>query len=171
MYLKVLGPLALAVALFAAGYLKGSDNKDEEWRLKWGERNERDKETIIAHEKKIRDTEHEWQTKLNESNKNGQEQREELENTVRNGAAITDRLRVEYKKLAAQSKRCSNSPVTNGSQSTQSAGDLLADMLSRSEQRETEIARYADELAIAHNVCVVSYNALRAQTTEAVTTK
>lgn len=139
----------------------GYDRADAAWQQKWDTRERQIAEANLAHEKSIREKEAEYQVKLDEANRNGQAERKKLEGTIRDGVAITERLQHEYKKLAAQSKYFQNTTVANGSFSTDGPADMLAKLLSGAEQRETEIARYADELAIARNVCEASYNTLR----------
>jgi hypothetical protein len=160
MWLKILGPMVITALLFGMGYEVGSNSKDEEWKLKWSDRDAKDLAANLAHEKEIREQEQKYVAKLDEANKNGAKLQEELNNTIAAGASITERLHVEYEKLAAKSKRCEKTTIVNGGISTQSPSDMLANLLSRCEQRTTEISRYADELAIAHGVCVTSYNSV-----------
>lgn len=160
MWLKVVALLIALATLTGAAYLAGSNEKDEEWSLKWAERDKADLAANLKHEKELRDQEQVYVKKLNEANENGEKLQEELERTVAVGADITDRLQHEYDKLAAKSKLCQGSPTSDGGKNAQAPADMLAQLLSRSEQRSTEIARYADELGIALGVCQAAYEGI-----------
>jgi len=91
---------------------------------------------------------------INEAAKNANEQIKELAVNLDNSASIADRLRAELKKALLDGSACK--PTSKPSSGGEEASNLFADLYSRCDEESGAIAKYADEVTIAHQACLSS---------------
>ncbi|QOI07690.1 DUF2514 domain-containing protein [Pseudomonas savastanoi] len=152
--------LALAGALYGA-YRHGVTVTDLAWQAKWAEQSKVQSEAVATTTTEYRTEEQRRQKAANQvANDARQEQTAAITDAAVADAA-GDRLRVEAGKLAAAS---SCAPVDTGAaqrgKAANRAAMVLSELLSRSDARAGELAKYADAARIAGLACERSYNSL-----------
>ncbi|MFA0994731.1 MULTISPECIES: DUF2514 domain-containing protein [Pseudomonas syringae group] len=145
--------LALAGALYGA-YLHGVTVTDLAWKAKWAEEVSAQSEAVATTTIEYRTEEQRRQKAANQvANDARQEQTAALSDAAVADAA-GDRLRVEAGKLAAAT---SCAPGDTGAaergKAASRAAMVLSELLSRSDARAGELAKYADSARIAGLAC------------------
>lgn len=145
--------LALAGALYGA-YLHGVTVTDLAWKAKWAEEVSSQSEAVAITTTEYRTEEQRRQKAANQvANDARQEQTAALTDAAVADAA-GDRLRVEAGKLAATT---SCAPGDTGAaergKAASRAAMVLSELLSRSDARAGELAKYADSARIAGLAC------------------
>ncbi|RMU65579.1 hypothetical protein ALP25_01700 [Pseudomonas syringae pv. syringae] len=145
--------LALAGALYGA-YRHGVSVTDLAWKAKWAEEVSAQSEAVATTTTEYRTEEQRRQKAANQvANDARQEQTAALTDAAVADAA-GDRLRVEAGKLAATA---SCAPGDTGSaergKAASRAAMVLSELLSRSDARAGELAKYADSARIAGLAC------------------
>ncbi|MDU8420208.1 DUF2514 domain-containing protein [Pseudomonas syringae] len=152
--------LALAAALYGA-YRHGVTVTDLAWKAKWAEQVSAQSEAVATTTTEYRTEEQRRQKAANQvANDARQEQTAALTDAAVADAA-GDRLRVEAGKLAVAT---SCAPGDTGSaqrgKAANRAAMVLSELLSRSDARAGELAKYADSARIAGLACERSYKSL-----------
>lgn len=160
--------LAIGAAIAALVYIVGMidqggyDRADREWQAKWAEQQQKIAESKLADANRIRELEGQLSTAYDEVSKDAQSTINRLKTDIDNGRTVADSLRNKTNQLYAKLRECSSATtVASGSESARSPADVLSELYSRSEQRATELAGYADELNISLGTCTVLYNTAR----------
>ncbi|KOP60715.1 prophage PssSM-03 [Pseudomonas coronafaciens pv. porri] len=145
--------LALAGALYGA-YLHGVTVTDLDWKAKWAEEVSSQSEAVATTTTEYRTEEQRRQKAANQvANHARQEQTAALTDAAVADAA-GDRLRVEAGKLAAATS-CSpsNTGAAERGKAASRAAMVLSELLSRSDARAGELAKYADSARVAGLAC------------------
>ncbi|MGG5223543.1 DUF2514 domain-containing protein [Pseudomonas syringae pv. coryli] len=145
--------LALAGALYGA-YRHGVTVADLAWKAKWAEEVSIQTETVATTTTEYRTEEQRRQKAANQvANDARQEQTAALTDAAVADAA-GDRLRVEAGKLAATTScaPCNTGAAERGKAASRAAM-VLSELLSRSDARAGELAKYADSARIAGLAC------------------
>ncbi|KOP52563.1 prophage PssSM-03 [Pseudomonas coronafaciens pv. porri] len=150
--------LALAGALYGA-YLHGVTVTDLDWKAKWAEEVSSQSEAVATTTTEYRTEEQRRQKAANQvANHARQEQTAALTDAAVADAAVADaagdRLRVEAGKLAAATS-CSpsNTGAAERGKAASRAAMVLSELLSRSDARAGELAKYADSARVAGLAC------------------
>ncbi|WP_180191765.1 DUF2514 domain-containing protein [Pseudomonas syringae] len=145
--------LALAGALYGA-YLHGVTVTDLAWKAKWAEEVSTQSEAVATTTTEYRTEEQRRQKAANQvANDARQEQTAALTDAAVADAA-GDRLRVEAGKLAATASCASgDTGAAERGKTASRAAMVLSELLSRSDARAGELAKYADSARIAGLAC------------------
>lgn len=121
-YWKQFAALAVAIALFSAGWLTNG------WRI-----HSTYQKAVIAAQEKARNVEQEWNKKLNEARDEQVKREKKLRDDAANAHAAANRLRDAINKMPI----CSTSTGNNS--------DAYGIVLNACVQRYTDVAEYADK--------------------------
>lgn len=150
--------LAVAGALYGA-YRHGVSVTDSKWQVKWAEEVGTQAQAVATTTTEYRTEEQRRQKAANQvANDARQEQTAAIADAVVADAA-GDRLRSEAGKLAASASCVPSDPgIADRGKNATRAAMVLSDLLSKSDQRAGDLARYADRLRIAGQACEASYD-------------
>lgn len=154
------GHLRYVRELGGSAYRRGVTVTDSKWLAKWAEQVGTQAQAVATTTIEYRTEEQRRQKAANQvANDARQEQTAAIADAVVADAA-GDRLRSEAGKLAA-SASCvpSDLGIADRGNNATRAAMVLSDLLSRSDARAGELARYADELRVAGRACEAPYNA------------
>ncbi|KPW95727.1 MULTISPECIES: DUF2514 domain-containing protein [Pseudomonas syringae group] len=144
--------LALAGALYGA-YLHGVNVTDLAWKAKWAEEASTQSEAVASKTTEYRTEEQRRQKAANQvANDARQEQTAALTDAAVADAA-GERLRVEAGKLAAASCAPVDTGAAQRGKAANRAAMVLSELLSRSDARAGELAKYADSARITGLAC------------------
>ncbi|MCF5550300.1 DUF2514 domain-containing protein [Pseudomonas syringae pv. syringae] len=152
--------LALAGALYGA-YLHGVTVTDLAWKAKWAEEVSAQSEAVATTTTDYRTEEQRRQKAANQVANDARQNQTAALTDAAVADAAGDRLRVEAGKLAAAT---SCAPGDTGAaergKAASRAAMVLSELLSRSDARAGELAKFADNSRIAGLACEISYDAL-----------
>ncbi|GFZ63717.1 hypothetical protein PSE10B_02390 [Pseudomonas amygdali pv. eriobotryae] len=144
--------LALAGALYGA-YLHGVNVTDLAWKAKWAKEASTQSEAVASKTTEYRTEEQRRQKAANQvANDARQEQTAALTDAAVADAA-GERLRVEAGKLAAASCAPVDTSAAQRGKAANRAAMVLSELLSRSDARAGELAKYADSARITGLAC------------------
>lgn len=151
-----------AIVAYGKIYQSGYEKADGEWLIKWSDQATKLAENKADAEKREREKEQEWQSKINEVTHNAETQIHFLEADLAaaNNSAVS--LREQAKRLAARaSKACAGSATGSSGTTAEAAAMVLAELLARADEAAGELAEAFDRSRIAGLACESSYDALK----------
>jgi len=156
----------LVFLLFAASvygiYHHGLTVANAQWQAKWDKRDADDSAARAAAELAVRKTEEANQAAITKVQTDATQKLEQARTDAATANASADGLRKRVQQLLAASRASTNTPATSGSTPGADAGDLLANLLDQSVQRNRDLAKVADSAVARGNACAAAYDSLRA---------
>ncbi|MFH7526486.1 DUF2514 domain-containing protein [Aeromonas sp. A3] len=157
--------VAIAACVMWGAYRHGVDVTTTEWQGKW------DKQAAMLAESKAKDVamarkeEHRRQAEIDEVRDHAQEQIAQAQADAAAAGVESGRLREQARRLAARASQCaSNSGATQGSPAAEQPAVVLADLLSRADERAGELAAAYDRARASGLACERAYDSLRTET-------
>ncbi|WP_024691716.1 DUF2514 domain-containing protein [Pseudomonas tremae] len=145
--------LALAGALYGA-YLHGVTVTDLDWKAKWADEVSSQSEAVATTTTEYRTEEQRRQKAANQVANNARQEQTAALTDAAVADAAGDRLRIEAGKMAATSSCVpSNTGASERGKAASRAAMVLSELLSRSDARAGELAKYADSARIAGLAC------------------
>ncbi|MGK0740147.1 DUF2514 domain-containing protein [Yokenella regensburgei] len=159
-YWKPLAVTLLVVFLLWKTYGAGADSKDTEWRGLWLQRDLADSTATLHQEVANRAEEQRRQRAADEERKRANEElakvQDDADAAQRAGDGLQRQL-TEVQRQLARSETGRLSAVATASAAKAQTGILLADMLSKSVERNQQLAKFADEAYTAGKACENTY--------------
>lgn len=160
---RAIGAGVLAAALFAAGWAANGWRKDAEIAGIESDRARERQGQALAQIKAVDDARIEEQRRTaaqteiaNVAKKDADVARAD----ARTADAAADRLRQRVDQLLAAARAGKDPAAVGGGPAAGNAGDLLADLLQKSVERNRQLAEYADAARIAGQACERAYDSL-----------
>lgn len=153
----------IGCALHHNGYESGKFDSDKAWNIKWAERDGKDLLELAGRQEQERSEEQRRQNEINQVTADAQTQLDKARLDAANAKSAGDRLQLtiaNIRRQLAASETSKLSAIANASSARASAGVLLADVLSKSVERNQQLAATADEWRIAGLACERSYDAV-----------
>ena len=157
--LGLLAFLLFAVSVYGI-YHHGLTVSDAKWQAKWDKRDSDDATARSAAELAARKTEEANQAAITKVQTDATQKLEQARTDAASASASADGLRKRVQQLLAASRTRANPPAARGSAPGTDAGDLLANLLDQSVQRNRELAKVADSSIARGNACVAAYEAI-----------
>lgn len=155
--------LAIASAILAGACYLTWLVTDSKWQSKYDKQTSEYSEASAKAQQSARDTEHEYQTRLDAANLEASTRRAETANAIAGANASTKRLLSRLNKILADTST-SDSGTGQRGRTPEEAINLLANVLEKSIDRNGQLAAFADQSWDASKQCYDSYNAVRSST-------
>lgn len=149
----------MAGALFGA-YHHGVSVTDATWKAAWDARDTRDEAAKVAAEKAARDLEQKYQRDAEKVQADATQKLEKLHADAVGANSAADGLRDQVQRLLAAGNASCNTRASTGSAANKKPGDMLAILLKKSVQRNTELAETADQARTRGRTCEPAYGAI-----------
>jgi len=153
--------LTFAVSVYGI-YHHGLTVSDAKWQAKWEARDAADADARAAAELKARQTEQANQAAITKVQTDATQKLEQARTDAASANASADGLRKRVQQLLAASRARANTPATSGGTPGADAGDLLANVLEQSVERNRDLAKVADSALTRGKACEAAYDSLRA---------
>ncbi|AQL36870.1 DUF2514 domain-containing protein [Pseudomonas syringae] len=152
--------LALASTLYGS-YRHGVTVTDLAWQAKWAEQSKVQSEAVATTTTEYRTEEQRRQKAANQVANDARQEQTAALNDAAVADAAGDRLRVQAGKLAASASCVPGDPgASERGKAARRAAMVLSELLSRSDARAGELAKYADSARIAGLACERSQKSL-----------
>lgn len=155
--------LAVASALVAGACYLTWLVTDSKWQSKYDTQAAEYSDASAKAQQAARDTEHEYQTKLDAANLEASTRRAETANAIAGADAASKRLLERLNKILADTSTSDTGTGQRG-RTPGEAINLLANVLEKSIERNGQLAAFADKSWDASKQCYDSYNAVRTTT-------
>lgn len=159
--LSVLG--GIGYALHNNGYESGKFDTNQAWNIKWAKRDAKDLLELAGRQEQERTEEQRRQNKINQVTADAQTQLDKARLDAANAQSAADKLQLtiaNIRRQLAASETSKLSAIANASATKANAAILLADVLSKSVERNQQLAATADDSRIAGLTCERSYDAV-----------
>ncbi|AYN25758.1 DUF2514 domain-containing protein [Buttiauxella sp. 3AFRM03] len=153
----------IGYALHHYGYQSGEFDTNREWKLEWAKRDAKDLLELAGRQEQERTEEQRRQNEINQVTADAQTQLDKARLDAANAQSAADRLQLtiaNIRRQLAASETSKLSAIANASATRANSGVLLADVLSKSVERNQQLAATADERRIAGLACERSYDAV-----------
>lgn len=153
----------IGYALHHNGYESGKFDSDQAWNIKWAKRDAKDLLELAGRQEQERNEEQRRQNAINQVTADAQTQLDKARLDAANAQSAADKLQLtiaNIRRQLAASETSKLSAIANASATRASTGLLLADVLSKSVERNQQLAATADEWRIAGLACERSYDAI-----------
>ncbi|MFQ2781222.1 DUF2514 family protein [Aeromonas caviae] len=159
--LVIAGLAGGGVALYRSGHAAGEEGERKTWQVKWNEEAARLATARTKAELEAREEEQRRQVEIDEVRDHAQEQIAQAQADAAAAGVESGRLREQARRLAARASQCaSNSGVTQGGPATEQPAMVLADLLSRADERAGELAAAYDRARASGLACERAYLSL-----------
>lgn len=161
--LPYMAAVLLALGALYWAYNHGVSVTNDDWQVKWSDRDTADATAKAVNEAAARGKERAWQLKIDKVAEDGQHAIDQATGDAASARASADSLRGAADSLAAQlsaSHAGSHSCTAAASAAASRAVLVLADVLKRADQRAGDLARYADQSHARGVSCAQAYDAL-----------
>ncbi|MDM5138462.1 DUF2514 domain-containing protein [Aeromonas bestiarum] len=153
------------VALYQSGHSDGEEGEHKTWQAKWNEESARLAIARTKAEQKAREEENRRQAEIDEVRDHAQEEIAQAQADAVAAGVESGRLREQARRLAARASQCASNPSTaQGGQAAEQPAMVLADLLSRADERAGELAAAYDRARASGLACERAYNSLRTAT-------
>lgn len=145
------------------GYESGKFDSNRDWKLEWAKRDAKDLLELAGRQEQERAEEQRRQNEINQVTADAQTQLDKARLDAANAKSASDKLQLaitNIRRQLAASETSKLSSAANASATRTSTGVLLADLLSKSVERNQQLAATADEWRIAGLACERSYDAV-----------
>jgi len=159
--LGLLAFLLFAVSVYGI-YHHGLTVSDAKWQAKWDKRDADDATARAAAEQAARKTEEANQAAITKVQTDATQKLEQARTDAASANASADGLRKRVQQLLTASHARANTPAASGSAPGADAGDLLANVLEQSVERNRDLAKVADSALTRGKACEAAYDSLRA---------
>ena len=159
--LSVLG--GIGYALHHNGYESGKFDTNQAWNIKWAERDGKDLLELAGRQEQERTEEQRRQNEINQVTADAQTQLDKARLDAANAQSAADQLQLtiaNIRRQLAASETSKLSAIANASATRANSGVLLADVLSKSVERNQQLATTADEWRVNGLACERSYDAV-----------
>lgn len=153
----------IGYALHNNGYESGKFDTNRDWKVKWAERDGKDLLELAGRQEQERTEEQRRQNQINQVTADAQTQLDKARLDAANAQSAADKLQLtiaNIRRQLAASETSKLSAIANASTSRASSGVLLADVLSKSVERNQQLAATADEWRVNGLACERSYEAV-----------
>ncbi len=153
------------VALYRSGHAAGEEGERKTWQAKWNEEAARLATARTKAELKAREEEQRRQAEIDEVRDHAQEEIAQAQADAAAADLESGRLREQARRLAARASQCaSHSGAPQGGQAAEQSAVVLADLLSRADERAGELAAAHDRARASGLACEQAYDSLRTAT-------
>lgn len=153
------------VVLYWSGHAAGEAGERKTWEAKWNEEIARLANARTKAEQEAREEELRRQAEIDEVRNHAQEKIAQAQADAVAAGVESGRLREQARRLAARASQCaSNSGATQGSPAAERPAVVLADLLSRADERAGELAAAYDRARASGLACERAYDSLRTET-------
>jgi hypothetical protein len=149
---------------YAAGHTDGEADANRVWQAKWDEEATRLATARTKAEQEARSEEQRRQAEIDGVRDHAQQEISRARDDAAVAGIESGRLREQARRLAARASQCaSNTSTAQGSPSATEPAMVLADLLSRADERAGELAAAYDRARTAGLACERTYLALTRQ--------
>ncbi|WP_324035142.1 DUF2514 domain-containing protein [Aeromonas caviae] len=153
------------VALYGSGHAAGEEGERKTWQAKWNEEVARLATARTKAELKAREEEQRRQAEIDEVRDHAQEEIAQAQADAAAADLESGRLREQARRLAARASQCaSHSSAPQGGPTAEQPAVVLADLLSRADERAGELAAAYDRARASGLACERAYDTLRTAT-------
>lgn len=153
----------IGYALHHNGYESGKFDSDQAWNIKWAKRDAKDLLELAGRQEQERNEEQRRQNEINQVTADAQTQLDKARLDAANAKSASDKLQLtiaNIRRQLAASETSKLSAIANASATRANSGVLLADVLSKSVERNQKLATTADEWRVNGLACERSYDAV-----------
>ena len=153
----------IGYALHHDGYESGKFDANRDWKLAWAKRDGKDLLELAGRQEQERTEEQRRQTEINQVTADAQTQLDKARLDAANAQSASDKLQLtiaNIRRQLAASETSKLSAIANASATKANAGVLLADVLSKSVERNQQLAATADDSRITGLACERSYDSV-----------
>ncbi|MNJ44639.1 hypothetical protein D3C77_396960 [compost metagenome] len=149
------------VAIYRSGHAAGEEGERKTWQVKWNEEATRLATARTKAEQKAREEENRRQAEIDEVRDHAQEEIAQAQADAAAADLESGRLREQARRLAARASQCAgNSSAALGVQAAGQSAMVLADLLSRADERAGELAAAYDRARASGLACERAYLSL-----------
>lgn len=153
------------VAIYRSGHAAGEEGERKIWQVKWNEEAARLATAKTKAEQKAREEELRRQSEIDEVRDHAQEQIAQAQADAAVAGLESGRLLEQARRLAARASQCASNPGTaQGGPAAGQPAMVLADLLSRADERAGELAAAYDRARASGLACERAYDSLRTVT-------
>lgn len=145
------------------GYESGQFDTNQAWNIKWAKRDAKDLLELAGRQEQARTEEQRRQNEITQVTADAQNQLDKARLDAANAKHSADKLQLtiaNIRRQLAASETSKLSAIANASATRASSGVLLADVLSKSVERNQQLATTADEWRVNGFACERSYDAI-----------
>ncbi|MGB7801412.1 DUF2514 domain-containing protein [Buttiauxella sp.] len=145
------------------GYESGQFDTNQAWNIKWAERDGKDLLELAGRQEQARAEEQRRQNEINQVTADAQTQLDKARLDAANAQSAADKLQLtiaNIRRQLAASETSKLSAIANASATRANSGILLADVLSKSVERNQQLATTADEWRVNSLACERSYDSI-----------
>lgn len=153
----------IGYALHHNGYESGKFDSNRDWKLEWAKRDAKDLLELVGRQEQERTEEQRRQNQINQVTADAQTQLDKARLDAANAQSAADKLQftiANIRRQLAASETSKLSAIANASATRANSGILLADVLSKSVERNQQLATTADEWRVNGFACERSYDAV-----------
>lgn len=153
----------IGYALHHNGYESGKFDTNRDWNLEWAKRDAKDLLELADRQEQQRTEEQRRQNQINQVTADAQNQLDKARLDAANAQSAADKLQLtiaNIRRQLAASETSKLSAIANASATRANSGVLLADVLSKSVERNQQLATTADEWRVNGLACERSYDAV-----------
>jgi cell division protein FtsN len=153
-------------AIHHNAYESGKFDSNQAWNLKWAERDGKDLLELAGRQVAERTEEQRRQKEADKVAKDAQTQLDKARLDAANAKSAADKLQLTIANIRHQlaaSETSKLSAIASASATRANAGVVLADVLSKSVERNQQLATTADDSRVAGLACERSYDAVTNQ--------
>ena len=153
------------VVLYWSGQDDGKEGERKTWQAKWDEEATRLATARTKAELEAREEELRRQAEIDEVREHAQEQIAQAQADADAASLESGRLREQARRLAARASQCASNPgAAQGGPAAGHPAMVLADLLSRADERAGELAAAYDRARASGLACERAYDSLRTAT-------
>ncbi|TDX14633.1 uncharacterized protein DUF2514 [Buttiauxella sp. BIGb0552] len=145
------------------GYESGKFDTNQAWNIKWAKRDAKDLLELAGRQEQERTEEQRRQNQINQVTADAQTQLDKARLDAANAQSAADKLQLtiaNIRRQLAASETSKLSAIANASATRANSGVLLADVLSKSVERNQQLAATADEWRVNGLACERSYDSI-----------
>ena len=153
----------IGYALHHNGYESGKFDTNQAWNIKWTKRDGKDLLELVGRQEQERTEEQRRQNQINQVTADAQNQLDKARLDAANAKHSSDQLQLtiaNIRRQLAASETTKLSAIANASATRANSGILLADVLSKSVERNQQLATTADEWRVNGMACERSYDSI-----------
>ncbi|MEL3918140.1 DUF2514 family protein [Aeromonas enteropelogenes] len=163
--LIVIGLVGGGTVLYQSGFANGEEGERKTWQVKWDAEVAKQATARVKAEKTARMEETRRQTEISEVKNHAQAEIAQAQADAVAAGLESDKLRKQARRLATRAGQCAcDTGATPGSPAAGQPAVVLAELLSRADQRAGELAAAYDRARAAGLACERAYDALQADT-------
>ena len=149
------------VALYRSGHAAGEEGERKTWQVKWNEETTRLATARTKAEEKAREEEQRRQAEIDKVRDHAQEEIAQAQADAVTAGLESGRLREQARRLAARANQCASNPgAAQGGSAAGHPAMVLADLLSRADERAGELAAAYDRARASGLACERAYLSL-----------